>query len=148
MFIKVPAATQTCAIVKTPRINIISGLILSGGSYHFPSALGFHCFLNITKYALPHHLAQVSHHWSATSSHHGHRALSPSSLSNEKTHCTGLVISPRALFTLTNWKQPSLPGERETTNPNNQFSLFLLLHPISTTSPTLTYPDPFFFPSC
>lgn len=39
-------------------------------------------------------------------------------------------------------------GERETSNPNSQSSLFLLLHPINTTSPTLISPVSFFFPSC
>jgi len=148
MFIKVPDATETWTIVKTSRTSIISGLILSGRSYHFPSTLGFHCFLNITKYALLHHLAHISHRWSTRSSHHGHRALSPSGLYNEKIHCTGLVCSPGAVFTLIAWTQPLLPGERETANPNRQSSLFLLLHPISTASPTLTSPGPFFFPTC
>ena len=60
MFIKVTDAAETWTIVKTPRTKLISGLILLGWSYHFPSTFSFHCFLDITKYAFYRHLALSS----------------------------------------------------------------------------------------
>lgn len=59
-----------------------------------------------------------------------------------------LVSSPRAVFTLTTWTQSSLSGKRETTNPSGQSSLFLVLHPANSTSPTFISYGPLFFSCC